>query len=62
MKNIYCIWLSHVERMDNEGLLKKVTNAKVDGRSARGRPRFGWMDGVKTALNDRRMDMGGGGK
>ena len=33
-------------------------NAKVDGRSARGRPRFGWMDGVKRALNDRRMDMG----
>ena len=25
--------------------------------SARGRPRFGWMDGVKRALNDRRMDM-----
>ena len=32
-------------------------NATVDGRSARGRPRFGWMDGVKRALNDRRMDM-----
>ena len=42
--------------MDNERLLKKVMNAKVDGRSARGRPRFGWMDGVKRALNDRRMD------
>ena len=25
--------------------------------SARGRPRFGWMDGVKRALNDRRMDI-----
>ena len=35
----------HVERMDNERLLKKVMNAKVDGRSARGRPRFVWMDG-----------------
>ena len=32
-------------------------NQKVDGRSARGRPRFGWLDGVKRALNDRRMDM-----
>ena len=32
-------------------------NAKVNVRSARGRPRFGWMDGVKRALNDRRMDM-----
>ena len=38
--------------MDNEQLLKKVMNTKVDERSARGRPRFGWMDGVKTALND----------
>ena len=31
-------------------------NAKVDG-STTGRPRFGWMDGVKRALNDMRMDM-----
>ena len=50
-------WFGHVERMDNGRLLKKVMNAKVDGRSARGRPRFGWMDGVKRALNVRRMDM-----
>ena len=50
-------WFGLVERMDNERLLKKVMNAKVDGRSARGRPRFGWMDGVKRALHDRRMDV-----
>ena len=50
-------WFGHVERMDNEQMLKKVMNAKVEGRSARGRPRFGWMDGVKRALNDRRMDI-----
>ena len=50
-------WFSHVERMDNERLLKKVMNAKVDRSGARGRPRFGWMDGVKRALNVRRMDM-----
>ena len=31
--------------------------ANIDGRSARGRARMGWMDGVKRALNDRRMDM-----
>ena len=43
--------------MDNERLLKKVLNAKVNGRNARGRPRFGWMDGVKRALNDGRMDV-----
>ena len=50
-------WFGHVKRMDNERLLKRVMNAKVDGRSARGRPRFGWMDGVKRALDDRRMDV-----
>ena len=49
-------WFGHVEMMDNERLLKKIMNAKVNGRSARGRPRFGWMDEVKRALNDRRMD------
>ena len=43
--------------LDPEPELKKVMNAKVDGRGARGRPRFGWMDGVKRALNDRRMDI-----
>ena len=50
-------WFGHVEMMDNERLLKKVMNAKVDRRSARGRPRFGWMDEVKRVLNDRSMDI-----
>ena len=46
-----------MERVDNDRLLKKVMNAKVDGISARGRPRFGWKDGLKRVLNDRRMDV-----
>ena len=50
-------WFGQVERMDNKRLLKKIMNAKVDGRSATGRPKFGWIDGVERALNDRRMDM-----
>ena len=50
-------WFSHVERMDNKQLPENVMNTKVDERSARGRPKFGWMDGVKRALNDRRMDV-----
>ena len=50
-------WFGHVERMDNERLLKKVMNARVDGRSVRGRSRVWWMDGVRRALNDRRMDV-----
>ena len=46
-----------MERMENEQLVKKVMNAKVDGTGVRGRPRCGWMDGVKRALNDRRLDV-----
>ena len=42
-------WFGHVERMDDDRLLKKVVSARVDGRGARGRPRFGWMDGVKKS-------------
>ena len=50
-------WFGHVERMENEQLVKKVMNAKVDGTGVRGRPRYGWMDGVKRALKDRRLDV-----
>ena len=32
-------------------------NAEVSGRGARGRPRFGWMDGVKRAIRDRGMNV-----
>ena len=30
-------WFGHVERMENECLLKKVMNARVNRRGARGR-------------------------
>ena len=50
-------WFGHVERMDNDPLPKKVMNAEVERRSARGRPRFGWMDGVKRTPNYKRMDV-----
>ena len=32
-------------------------NVKVDGRNVRGRTRFGWIDGVKKAVNERGMDV-----
>ncbi|KAK7082095.1 hypothetical protein SK128_028408 [Halocaridina rubra] len=47
----------HVKRMDDERLLEKVMNARVDGKNARWRPRFGWIDEVRRALNARRMDV-----
>ena len=48
-------WFGHVERMSDERMTKKVMKARVDGRAVRGRPRFGWMDGVKGALRERGM-------
>ncbi len=46
-------WFGHMERMDDGRMTKRVMKAGVNGRGARGRPRYGWMDGVKRALRDR---------
>ena len=46
--------------MDEERLLKRVMNAREDEREVRGRPRLGWMDGVKKAL--KRTDRFSGSK
>ena len=46
-----------MEGMENYCLLKRVMNARVNGRDARGSPRLGWMDGVKRALQERGMDV-----
>jgi len=51
------MWFGHMERMSDERLTKKVMRAKADGRAMRGRPRFGWMDGVKCALNERGLSV-----
>ena len=51
-------WFGHVERMDEYRLSRKVLMAEVSGGRARGRPRLGWMDGVKVALGNRN-DCGG---
>ena len=40
-------WFGHVGRMDDERLLKKVVNARVDGRGVVGRPKTGWMNRVE---------------
>ena len=50
-------WFGHMERMEDDHMLKKVMNARVNGVGARGRPRLGWMDGVRRALQDRGMDV-----
>ena len=36
-------------------MARRVLTAEVGGRQVRGRPRLGWMDGVKVALGKRGM-------
>merc|ERR1712035_71191 len=50
-------WFGHVERMENEQMLKRVMNGRVNGRGVRGRPRLGWMDGVKRVLREKGMHL-----
>jgi len=50
-------WFGHMERMDDARLTKKVMNSRMSGNRPRGRPRYGWMDGVKRALSDRGMNV-----
>ena len=45
------VW--HVERMDDYRMARRVLMAEVSGGRVRGRPRLGWMDGVKVALGNR---------
>ena len=48
-------WFGHVERMDEYSMARRVLMVKVSGGRVRGRPRLGWMDGVKVALGNRGM-------
>ena len=48
-------WFGHVERMDEYRMARRVLMAEVSGGRVRGRPRFGWMDGVKVALGNKGM-------
>ena len=46
-------WFGHVESMDVHRMARRVLMAEVSGGRVRGRPRLGWMDGVKVALGNR---------
>ena len=41
--------------MDDYRRARRVLMAEVSGVRVRGRPRLGWMDGVKVALGNRGM-------
>ena len=48
-------WFGLVERMDEHRMARRVMMAEVSGGRVRGRPRLGWLDGVKVALGNRGM-------
>ena len=48
-------WFGHAEIMDEYRMVRRVLMAEVSGRRVRGRPRLGWMDGVKVTLGNRGM-------
>ena len=48
-------WFGHVERMDEYRMARRVLMAEVSGGRVQGRPRLGWMDGVKVTLGKRGM-------
>ena len=43
-------------------MARRLLIAEVNGGRVRGRPRLGWMDGVKVALGNRGMKVSSGGK
>ena len=48
--------------MDEYRIARRVLMAEVSGERVRGRPRLGWMDGVKVALGNRGITVEGARK
>ena len=48
-------WFGHVERMDEYRMARRILMTEVSLGLVRGRPRLGFMDGVKVILGNRGM-------
>ena len=48
-------WFGHVKIMEEYRMARRVLMAEVSGGRVRGRPKLGWMDGVKVSLGNRGM-------
>ena len=51
----FFLYLFIRKKMDEYRMARSVLMAEVSGERIRGRPRLGWMDGVKVALGNRGM-------
>ena len=47
-------WFGHVERMDENRMARRIFMVEVSGGWVRGKPRPGWIDGVKVVLGNAR--------
>ena len=43
-------WLGHLERMEEDRMLKKIFTQELEGTRRRGRPRKGWREEVEGEL------------
>jgi hypothetical protein len=43
-------WLSHLERMEDDRMPKKIFTQKLEGTRRRGRPRKGWREEIERDL------------
>ena len=50
-------WFSHVERMENDRITKRVYVGKCAGSRSMGRPWKRWTDAVKDCLKKRGLDV-----
>ena len=48
-------WFGLVERMGEYRMARRVLMVEVSGGRVWGRPKLGWMDGVKVAMDSRGM-------
>lgn len=42
-------WAGHVSRMEENRMVKRIIDGRVDGTRSRGRPKVRWMDAVLEA-------------
>jgi len=43
-------WLVHLERMEEDRMLKKIFTQEMEGTRRRGRPRKGWKDEIERDI------------
>ena len=50
MERVGGSWLGHLERMEEDRMLKKIFTQELEGTSRRGRPRERWKEEVESDL------------